>query len=214
MQSAPQPTSVRGCLKWGTAAWFCCVLLYCLSKPWLMSWLALIGGITILSKAAVVGFGILICLGWLLALGDRKKVIPSLGMLAASAGTLYLVTFTRMAFCLGIYACFLWKLPHYHQVVERVIAAGGAVDPSDKQAENYIVDEGPPIRVAFVWDGLMDNWYGVAYDSTEVLLRASNFQRGMNDWGNSEFDAAMGLFGGQLVQAIHLMGNWYFCFFT
>jgi hypothetical protein len=69
-------------------------------------------------------------------------------------------------------------------------------------------------QVAFQWDGLIDNWYGVCHDPTGTVLK-SNILKG--DWSNrndSEYLKASSMFGGTMTHATHLWGNWYLCGFT
>jgi hypothetical protein len=64
--------------------------------------------------------------------------------------------------------------------------------------EDCEVDQGPPVRVAFVWGGILDNWQGIVYDPTGVVLTEKGHL----------------LFGGDLIHARHLWKDWYYCAFT
>ena len=61
-----------------------------------------------------------------------------------------------------------------------------------------MIDKGPPIRIGFVWDGILDNWHGIVYEPTGIVLT----KRGER------------LFGGDLIYAKRLYEDWYYCAFT
>ena len=66
------------------------------------------------------------------------------------------------------------------------------------------LDHGPPLRIAFPWGaGLLDNWRAIVIDPTGLVLRA-----------NDGDPAARALFGGHLVRAVRLRGDFYLCQFT
>lgn len=73
------------------------------------------------------------------------------------------------------------------------------------------VDAGPPIRVAFVWDGIIDNWYGPVYDPSGKVLEANKLK---SNWEDPSLADIKKLFGGDMVGCRHLTGPWYFCSFT
>jgi hypothetical protein len=37
-------------------------------------------------------------------------------------------------------------------------------------AQDCLIDEDPPVRVAFVWYEILDNWTGIVYDPTGAVL--------------------------------------------
>lgn len=78
-----------------------------------------------------------------------------------------------------------------------------------------IVDPGPPVRVAVSWGGILDNWRGLVHDPTGEAMKAKRLD--LETWSNrgDPDDASVaGLFGGTLVRARHLEGDWYLCWFT
>ena len=108
-------------------------------------------------------------------------------------------------------AALLNEKEHYQSVVTE-IAAG-----ADDSAFDYPVrvDPGPPRRIAFSWGGILDNWRGVVYDPTGEVMKANILDR--KTWPNRDdpdYASVAGLFGGTLVRAQHLEGNWYLCWFT
>lgn len=60
-----------------------------------------------------------------------------------------------------------------------------------------MVDGGPPQRVAFLWGGVSDNWFGVVHDASASM-------------GSAPTE----VFGGRLVQVTHLWGPWFYVAFT
>lgn len=76
----------------------------------------------------------------------------------------------------------------------------------------YSVDPGPPLRVAFNPEGVLDNWSGTIFDPTGEVMLADGF-----DPETGEFvapDRITKLFGGDLVGCHHLWGDYYSCSFT
>jgi hypothetical protein len=71
------------------------------------------------------------------------------------------------------------------------------------------IDLGPPIRVAFVWDGIIDNWYGVMYDPSDTVRQVNE-----KEWNDPSYGELKNIFGGDLVSVKHIEGHWYFCSFT
>ncbi len=71
---------------------------------------------------------------------------------------------------------------------------------SDIIYKNCSLDLGPPLRVAFVWGGFLDNWDGVIYDPSDtVQLEKTKDRR---------------IFGSDLFAVKNIEGHWYFCWFT
>lgn len=80
----------------------------------------------------------------------------------------------------------------------RQAQAGEAVSCDDR-LYSCMVDEGPPVRVAFVWGGILDNWVGAIYDPHHVILDAKRYEK---------------LFGGDMLGCERLWDSYYFCGFT
>lgn len=106
----------------------------------------------------------------------------------------------------------LWReMDGYQRVVDKV--AEGASD-SDF-AYPVSIEPGPPKRIAFSWGGIIDNWRGVVYDPTGEVLKANILDR--ETWDNRndpEYASVSRWFGGTLIRAQHLKGDWYLCWFT
>lgn len=108
--------------------------------------------------------------------------------------------------------CKLWRGKARYEAVVAEVAAGADAAAFDLPV---IVDPGPPIRVAFSWGGILDNWRGLIHDPTGEVMKANLLDR--KNWSNRddpEYAAVSGFFGGTLVRSRHLGGAWYLCWFT
>lgn len=79
----------------------------------------------------------------------------------------------------------------------------------------FVVDAGPPIRIAFlVPGGVTDNWTGIVYDPSGAVLQANTFAADWSNWDDAALATVKSLFGGDLYRCEHLEGPFYRCFFT
>lgn len=76
------------------------------------------------------------------------------------------------------------------------------------------VDEGPPLRVAFVWGGTIDNWCGVIFDPSRQVLAANAFNGDWATWSQQVPVGIKKLFGGDLVSCKALSPPYFHCCFT
>jgi hypothetical protein len=117
---------------------------------------------------------------------------------------------------LVVYAEFAAKLPAYTRIVDAVTKVPSSREPLFQPADEvmYYVDKGPPVRVAFPKNGIIDNWWGIIYDPSDAVAQA----RGWNfDTGAQVFTAPpeiRTLFGGDLVSCWRLYRHYYSCSFT
>ncbi len=100
---------------------------------------------------------------------------------------------------IGVYSKMLWHKEEYSRIVDDVLNGHESVCQWP-----CVIDEGPPVRVAFSWGGLIDNWGGICYDPSGLILEANQ----------SNPDSVRKLFGGDLIYAKHLWADWYYCGFT
>lgn len=61
---------------------------------------------------------------------------------------------------------------------------------------------------------ILDNWCGVVYDPSGLMLDACRSRTGPSDLGGPALQEAKMLFGGVLCGCEPLGGDWYFCSFT
>lgn len=105
---------------------------------------------------------------------------------------------------------------HYEAIIAK--AKMGQRSPSNTTAfeedagVEYIVDDGPPVRVAFNPAGLLDNWDGIIFDPTGDVTLANGFDPVTGKFAAP--DRVTKLFGGDLVACRHLWGDYYDCSFT
>lgn len=94
---------------------------------------------------------------------------------------------------------------------EAIIARARAGTATEEDSRRYTVDQGPPVRVAFDPDGIIDNWSGVIYDPTGVVMQAKGFDAAGRLIGP---ETVIALFGGDLVGCRPIWRPYYRCSFT
>ncbi|MBK5263661.1 MAG: hypothetical protein JJE34_00295 [Alphaproteobacteria bacterium] len=138
-------------------------------------------------------------------------IVPILLSIAAvcSLPALWLGSFT------GMWVKFLTNYSRYEAII-----AKAEVDKSDGQYSEYLTDDGvtyvidygPPIRVAFNPEGILDNWAGIIFDPTGEVMRADGFDPVTGAFHAS--DSVTKLFGGDLISCHHMWDSYYKCSFT
>jgi hypothetical protein len=107
---------------------------------------------------------------------------------------------------------FAWQRPAYDRIVARAQAGKIAAGNRTVEGLDYIVDAGPPVRVAFVWPGgILDNWCGAVHDPSGEVLKVKDLPPWSNEWRHGE---VTGLFGGDMVSCRSLDHMYYLCCFT
>jgi hypothetical protein len=99
----------------------------------------------------------------------------------------------------------------YEVIIAQAKQSGGD-SKREKHSIAHYIDLGPPVRVAFNRQGFLDNWSGIIYDPTGIVMQADGFDPVSGDFAAS--DKITKLFGGDLVNCRHLWGNYYDCSFT
>jgi hypothetical protein len=101
---------------------------------------------------------------------------------------------------------------HFENIIAGIQKEGTPVDGGEDGGVTYWTDLGPPVRIAFNPEGILDNWSGIIFDPTGDVLLA--------DWLDPKTgkfvapDQVTKLFGGDLVSCRHLWGDYYRCSFT
>jgi hypothetical protein len=141
------------------------------------------------------------------AFRDRAWAAPMILLAAlASVGTLQGLAGERI----GLLARFHTLRPRYRAIVADIQA--GRVPPGGTR---YLIEQGIPLRVAFPWPGgITDNWCGVVYDPSGLVLKARLFRPDLSNFGDPALRQVRSLFGGDLRSCEPLGGHWYFCCFT
>ncbi|WP_245656126.1 hypothetical protein [Novosphingobium naphthalenivorans] len=101
---------------------------------------------------------------------------------------------------------------HYEAIIAKARRDHKASWYEEDGGVTYSVDLGPPIRVAFNPAGMLDNWSGIIFDPTGVVMTADGFDPVTGKFRAPE--AVTKLFGGDLVSCRHLWGSYYSCAFT
>jgi hypothetical protein len=135
-----------------------------------------------------------------------------LGVLCMAITGLFL--FSPYGRLIGTYARFFRLQSEYEAVVQRMDPTKPATLERQDSDPSFEIDEGPPLRVAFSWGGIIDNWYGIVYDPTGEVMRANEFKSDWSNWGDPKLKQVKRLFGGDLLHARKLKPSWYFCSFT
>jgi hypothetical protein len=113
----------------------------------------------------------------------------------------------------GTYFRFLRLRSGYTEIVSHLQAGTIAADGM-RDGISYQSAAGLELRIAFRWGGTLDNWSGVVYDPTGLVMQSNEFLPDWSNWLEPELAQVKGLFGGDLRAAQHLQGHWYFCLFT
>lgn len=115
---------------------------------------------------------------------------------------------------LVLYARFVAMLPSYERVVATVLEMPQKVVSNQSGGIEYLVDIGPPVRLAFPKDGILDNWWGIVYDPSNAVAQAKGWSF---ESGEQRFTAPReirAVFGGDLLACRHLYRYYYSCSFT
>lgn len=139
--------------------------------------------------------------------GQRTSVLVILAAMAA--GSVFLQDGRPLARKFR----FLVHKAGYEAVVRDVLA--GRPPSLAVTIDRFTIDPGPPVRVAFHWPGgILDNWTGVVYDPTGLVLKAKLLKPDLSNLHAPEFREFVRLFGGDLCYCEPLGGDWYLCGFT
>jgi hypothetical protein len=192
-------------LAWLAAAWAVATLAIQIGGAWLglFSFFLSVGWIVV--TMALLGA----CVAYGLQRSGEGALLVALGVALLA----FVCLATNLLQLAGIELRFLLEQPAYERVVGKVRAGQGLGEDRRLLGEVLVeVDPGPPQRVAFVWDGLVDNWSGVVWDPTGVVATAKGWGKRPGDYTASP--TARVLFGGDLVACRSLGGLYYFCSFT
>lgn len=148
---------------------------------------------------------------WKLAVLVFSIPFPALALLAVLA--------IPIVQSLNIGLDWVWFFTKRSQLEKIVtLAEDGQFDPTapgfhDHEGTDFLVDSGPPVRIAFkLPGGLLDNWSSVIYDPTGEVTRAAGFDPGLGAFKAP--DSITRLFGGDLLFCRPMRGDFYRCQFT
>ena len=105
--------------------------------------------------------------------------------------------------------------PRYEAIVARLAQLPDSAERGAIDGIGYVVDAGPPLRVAFPQPGgIIDNWEGVVHDPTGVVAQAQGWSYADGQQTFTAPPAVVRLFGGDLVDCVPVEGPFYRCWFT
>lgn len=88
-----------------------------------------------------------------------------------------------------------------------------ALEYQEHEGTTFILDNGPPRRVAFPKPGgFLDNWSAVIFDPTGEVMLADGFDSVTGEFAAP--DHITKLFYGDIVYCRHMLGSFYNCTFT
>jgi hypothetical protein len=157
-------------------------------------------GLFVAGTWAAVGFGLFVVALILVAQRYRRPLHGAVAVLVAAGGVAIATNGSRLARA-GIDLRFLAARSDYETIVRRVEL--GANPPGDRAALDidYLVDRGPPRRVAFrIPGGILDNWCAVVHDRTGSLKNPT--------------PAMTKIFGGDLLDCRAFDEVFFLCCFT
>jgi hypothetical protein len=198
-------------LSWFTATWVMSVITLC------VFWYDFNGFsgamLRVMLKGLCLIAGMLLAAFWLIAI--RKERIWLSPIIAISLIGFLVCAYLTTAERVGRYSKFYLYKRNYETSVGEIIQFRQSKSTSDacNHSFDYCIDPGPPVRVAYVWGGHLDNWYGVVYDPTGEVLESTKSGiswSSRNDPSSKNFKM---LFSSHLISAKHLTGSWYFCDF-
>lgn len=151
---------------------------------------------------------IIVCLVHLIKDKDKRAPLVSLSVLIAALLFLHTVGIGWLQTLR-----FQFKKRQYEATVARILADQASTQ-QEESGRDCLIDEGPPLRVAFIQHGILDNFVAIVYDPTGLVMEANKFKRDWSNWSDPKLAHAKRLFGGDLLWAQPLGGHWYRCDFT
>lgn len=211
---------IRGC-----ALFYGIVLALVFGIGFIGAWLRGLELLVIVIGLALVGIfllGSLICFRLGAGMALRAKVMSDriLAVMAAPAmvGVIIALAYPSLESgqFFGTRACLLFNLRHYEAIIarERQGHATSLIGSSYQEdaGVQYFVDKGPPLRVGFNPDGLLNNWSATVFDPTGQVMLSNKFDSAKGRSAAPE--RITKLFGGDLMGCRHLWGSYYKCAFT
>lgn len=162
----------------------------------------------------VAGLAILVVASWRARNPDQRHK-HLLIALAVILGGLVFVPIATIGNSITTKVRFSLQRAGYDQVVAREGATTPEPGFRESSGLHYVVDVGPPTRIAFIWPGgIIDNWCGAVYDPTGVVMRSNDFNGDWSSWHDHVPSEVIKLFGGDLVHCEELDAPYYHCCFT
>ena len=203
----------QGALRLVVIVWILLGLALGLLAQLALEYLWILGLIPALAWAAV-GLVILVAALWRARRPEARRSAVLLAFGVAIGWILFIPT-TWVGNSLTTRIRFALQRSTYDAVVSREASADAKEGSHQVGDLRYIVESGPPLRIAFVWPGgIIDNWCGAVYDPTGAVMRSSEFNGDWDTWSEQVPAEIIGLFGGDLLRCDELDAPYYHCCFT
>ena len=168
---------------------------------------------------AAFGLVLAVLSAWRLRRADQRRKAAAT-LLCIATGVVLFLPIAQLGASLTTRIRFAVERPRYEKVISTLqdsIRTTGqpAAGRHDYEGVVYVVNSGPPLRLAFPWPGgMIDNWCGAVYDPTSAVLQANNFTGEWSKWDEQVAPEIKGMFGGDLVHCSELRSPFYHCCFT
>ena len=164
----------------------------------------------------VLGAALFIALLWRLRLGRPRLLAFSAASIPVIAVVLlFVVPWVAAAGDSFQFARRFSRLePQYEAIITALSQERPLVQHGTIRGITFVVDSGPPLRVAFPQPGgLIDNWEGVVYDPSGRVGLATGWKNGVAGDYTAPPDIKR-VFGGDLVGCQQVAARFYRCWFT
>ena len=105
--------------------------------------------------------------------------------------------------------------PLYQQIVKEVEASPSGPGRHERDGVVYLVDPGPPLRLAFPWpSGIITGWCGAVYDPTGEVMRINDVLPDGSNRDDARLAGATAAFGGGMTDCHELGEDYYLCCFA
>lgn len=201
-------------MKRAVAIWAICGVLLAFADVWLFAHLWILTfGIWLVFWA--IGPGLLVVglfrayrMGW-----SRHAIALALSPLLFFVGLAFFGGHLGYAGDAAIFRLrWTYLRPRYEGLVP-ILEREAAAESGEQRGVRYVVDLGPPLRIAFPQPGgIIDNWEAVIYDPSGAVGQARGWAGAAGEF--SAPPAVRELFGGDLLACRHIEGPYYRCWFT
>jgi hypothetical protein len=198
--------------------WLVSGLVLALTLPLASDYISILVAVPVIVWAT---FGLILAgvSGWRLRRADRRRRAATT-LLCIATGVVAFLPTCELGASVRKRVRFAVERPRYEKVILTLqdsirttgYPAGGR---HDYEGVVYVVELGPPLRLAFPWPGgIIDNWCGAVYDPTSAVLQANNFTGDWSKWEAQVGPEIRGMFGGDLLHCSELKSPFYHCCFT
>jgi hypothetical protein len=194
-----------------SAVWFGVVFMHCLFYHEMdrLLWILNLG---VIAYLGLVGF--ILSFAWAVIAHRNQQRLRGVILCATCLMVTIVFVFTPYGRLEGTYFKFYRNLEHYKAIVAQVSQADMSTLNDRKQNSEYRIDKGPPVRIAFIWGGMLDYWDAIVYDPSGEVMLANSFKRDGVNGKDPQLQGMKKLFGWDLLWTRKLWKHWYFCSFN